>query len=129
MQRARYSIVVPVYDEEQVLPLFYDRLRAVLDGLSDPAEIVFVNDGSTDRSLPLLRELHSADKRVRVVSLSRNLGHQTAVAAGLAHATGDVVAVIDADLQDPPELLPKLFGLLDEGWDVAYAVRTQRKEG
>jgi polyisoprenyl-phosphate glycosyltransferase len=128
MQPARYSIVVPVYDEEQVLPLFYDRLRAVLDGLADPAEIVFVNDGSGDQSLPLLKELHAADKRVRIVSLSRNFGHQAAVTAGLAHATGEVVAVLDADLQDPPELLPKLFGLLDEGWDVAYAVRTERKE-
>ncbi len=129
MQRVRYSIVVPVYNEEDVLPEFYDRLRSVLDGLAEPAEIIFVNDGSADRSPALMKELHARDKRVRILSLSRNFGHQAAVTAGLVYAAGHAVAVLDADLQDPPALLPQLFQLLDEGWDVAYGIRTGRKEG
>lgn len=125
----RYSIVVPVYNEQEVLQEFYDRLRAVVNNLDEPAEILFVNDGSTDRSLAVLKGLHASDKRVRIVSLSRNFGHQAAITAGLAHAAGDAVAVLDADLQDPPELLPRFFKLLDEGWDVAYGIRAERKEG
>ncbi len=128
MHSTRYSIIVPVYNEQDVLPELYDRLRAVLDGLDHPVETIFVDDGSTDGSRALLKELQAADKRLRVVSLSRNFGHQAAIAAGLAHSSGDVVAVIDADLQDPPELLPRLFALVESGWDVAYGIRTRRKE-
>lgn len=124
-----YSVVVPVYNEEEVLTEFYQRLRTVLDALGDPAEVVFVNDGSTDRSLALLKGLHVDDQRVRILSLSRNFGHQAAITAGLAHASGEMVALLDADLQDPPELLPELFRTLGEGWDVAYGVRRERKEG
>jgi len=125
----RYSIAVPVYDEQQVLPAFYHRLRAVVDGLDDPAEIIFVNDGSADGSREILKGLAADDKRVRVVSFSRNFGHQAAISAGLFYAAGDAIAVLDADLQDPPELLPRLFQTLEEGWDVAYGVRAERKEG
>ncbi len=128
MQHVRYSVVVPVYNEEAVLAEFYARLRAVLDGLGDPAEIVFVNDGSRDRSLDLLKGFHAEDKRCRIVSLSRNFGHQAAISAGLAYAAGDLIAVLDADLQDPPELLPTLFREVGRGWDVAYGVRVKRHD-
>ncbi len=128
-ERPRYSIVVPVYNEEEVLPEFYDRIRLVVDGLDGPAEIIFVNDGSADRSLAILKGFSGNDRRVRIVSLSRNFGHQAAITAGLAHAGGDAVAVLDADLQDPPELLPKFFKGLGEGWDVVYGIRKERKEG
>jgi polyisoprenyl-phosphate glycosyltransferase len=129
MASPHYSIVVPLYDEEEVLPEFYERLSAVVDGLAHPAEIIFVDDGSLDRSLTFLRELAASHKGVRVLSLSRNFGHQAAVTAGLAHAAGEAVAVLDADLQDPPELLPELFKRVEEGWDAAYGIRTGRKEG
>ncbi len=128
MAGPQYSIVVPVFNEEDVLPEFYDRLHLVIDGLDGPAEIIFVNDGSTDRSLALLKGFHTNDPRVRIVSLSRNFGHQAAITAGLAHARGDAVAILDADLQDPPELLPKFFKALGVGWDVVYGIRKERKE-
>jgi len=129
MGSPRYSIVVPVFNEEEVLPELYDRLRLVIDGLDGPAEIIFVNDGSADRSLALLKRFHANGPRVRIVSLSRNFGHQAAITAGLAHARGDAVAILDADLQDPPELLPKFFKGLGEGWDIVYGIRKERKEG
>src|SRR5215471_17563433 len=110
--RPRYSIVVPVYDEQDVLSELCQRLDRVLGELDDSAEVVFVDDGSTDRSPALLREHQAADKRFRIVTLSRNFGHQAAITAGLVHAQGDAVAVLDADLQDPPELLPTFFRAL-----------------
>jgi polyisoprenyl-phosphate glycosyltransferase len=125
----RYSIVVPLYNERDVLPELYRRLRATLAHLHGPAEIIFVNDGSSDGTLGILRTLQFDDKHVRIVSLSRNFGHQVAVSAGLSYAEGDAVAVLDGDLQDPPELLPDLFAKLDEGWDVAYGIRRQRRGG
>jgi dolichol-phosphate mannosyltransferase len=125
----RYSVVVPVYDEAEGLPECVRRLTAVLDGLAGPAEVIFVDDGSRDGSRAILAACHRADPRIRVVALSRNFGHQAAISAGLAHSRGAAVAILDADLQDPPELLPALFGKLDEGWDVVYGVRRKRKEG
>jgi len=124
-----YSIVLPVYNEEEVLPALYERLVLTLERLEGGGEIVFVNDGSTDCSLTILKGFHASDPCVRIVSLSRNFGHQIAITAGLAYASGKAVAVLDADLQDPPELLPKFFKLLGEGWDVVYGVRKERKEG
>jgi polyisoprenyl-phosphate glycosyltransferase len=129
MSAVRYSVVVPVYNEQEGLPELYARVGAVLAGLGDPCEIVFVNDGSRDRSLDVLKGFHAADKRVRIVSLSRNFGHQAAITAGLTLAGGSVVGVLDADLQDPPELLPQFFAALDQGYDVVYGVRARRKEG
>jgi dolichol-phosphate mannosyltransferase len=125
----RHSVVVPVYNEQEVLPEFYARLRGVLDGLDDPSEVVFVNDGSTDASAELLKGYQAADKRLRVISLSRNFGHQAAITAGLRYAQGDQVAVLDGDLQDPPELLPRFFAALEAGVDVAFGIRRERKEG
>src|SRR6516165_10119572 len=102
--RPRHSVVVPVYNEQEVLPELYERLGRVLTSLDDPAEVVFVDDGSADGSPEILRGVQASDKRVRIVRLSRNFGHQAAITAGLAYAQGDMVAILDADLQDPPEL-------------------------
>jgi dolichol-phosphate mannosyltransferase len=127
--RPQLSVVVPLVDEQETLPELYRRLCATLDDLGMPFELVFVDDGSTDATPDLLARLAAADPRVVVVTLSRNFGHQPAVTAGLAHARGDAVAVMDGDLQDPPEVLPGFVEKWREGFDVVYAVRTRRKEG
>lgn len=120
------SVVVPVYNEEEVLPEFHRRLTAVLGELEVPCEVVYVNDGSADRSLDLLERLRSTDSRVSIVDLSRNFGKEIAVTAGLDLARGDAVVVIDADLQDPPELIPEFVRKWQEGFDVVYGTRTRR---
>lgn len=125
----RVSIAIPVHNEEEVLPELLRRLSAVLDQTAGgPHEVVFVDDGSRDRSLALLREAARHDPRVRAVALSRNFGHQAAVTAALDHCRGDVVVVMDADLQDPPEAIPPLLAAIADGHDVAYATRVRRKE-
>ena len=125
----RLSVAVPVYNEEESLPLLLARLGAVLDALpGGPHEMVFVNDGSRDATLELLRAAAAADPRVRAVSLSRNFGHQQAITAALDHATGDAVLVMDADLQDTPESIPQFVDLFLQGYDVVYAQRVARKE-
>ncbi|HEV2821079.1 MAG TPA: glycosyltransferase family 2 protein, partial [Solirubrobacteraceae bacterium] len=116
---------MPMYDEEASARAFYGRLVAALDGLS--WELIAVDDGSRDGTPGLLDELARDDNRVRVVHLSRNFGHQTAVSAGLDHAAGDAVVMLDADLQDPPELIPTMVARWREGSDVVYAARTQRE--
>jgi polyisoprenyl-phosphate glycosyltransferase len=118
------SVVAPVLNEEATLRTFYDRVRSVLADL--PFELVLVDDGSTDGTPELLRSLAGADPRVCVVRLSRNFGYQAAVTAGLDHARGDVIVTIDADLQDPPELIPQLVAAWREGADVVYAYREER---
>src|SRR6201987_2826673 len=118
------SVVAPVYNEEATIEEFYARVCAALDGLR--FEIVLVDDGSTDASDSELHKLASNDPRVRVVQLSRNFGHQTALTAGLDHARGDAVVMLDADLQDPPELIPQMLDHWQAGCDVVYAVREQR---
>lgn len=122
------SIVVPVFNEEAVLPAFYARLRPVLDALREPWEIVFIDDGSRDNTLGQLRALAAQEPaRIRYRALSRNFGHQIAVSAGLDSTRGTVVAILDADLQDPPELLgPMLQQLRADGLDVVYAQRRAR---
>ena len=120
------SIVVPVFNEEVVLPEFHRRLDASLERLPQHAEIIYVNDGSTDRSLDLIHELKSRDQRVAIVDLSRNFGKEIAMTAGLDHALGDAVVIIDADLQDPPELIGELVKRWQEGFDVVYARRMSR---
>ncbi|MFN2597638.1 MAG: glycosyltransferase family 2 protein [Pyrinomonadaceae bacterium] len=122
------SVVVPCYDEEPVLTPTHAALARALSVIEGAAfEIVYVNDGSRDRTLEVLRELQRADARVRVVSLSRNFGHQLAVSAGIEHAAGACVVVIDADLQDPPEVIPEMFALWREGYHVVYGVRAERE--
>jgi polyisoprenyl-phosphate glycosyltransferase len=120
------SIVVPVYDEAEVLGAFTERLTKVLADLDDDSEIVFVDDGSTDGSLDVLRSLVAADRRIRVLSFSRNFGHQVAISAGIDAARGDAVVVIDADLQDPPEVIAEMYARWSEGNKVVYGVRTRR---
>ena len=125
----RYSFVIPVHDEEETLPELERRLVPVLDALDGPAEVIVVDDGSTDDSFRLLCELHDRDGRFKVVRLSRNFGHQIAITAGTDRARGDAVVIMDADLQDPPELVPELVERWREGFDVVYAVRQERDEG
>ena len=125
--QATLSVVVPVFDEEAVLAEFHRRLAAVLERLPARAEIVYVNDGSTDDSLGLIRRLQEQDPRVAVVDLSRNFGKEIAMTAGLDHARGDAVVIIDADLQDPPEFIPELVAQWQRGFDVVYAQRTARE--
>ena len=121
------SVVVPIFNEEAILPELGERLSRCLWELGLPYEIIFVDDGSTDRSGEVLERL-AADERIRLVQLSRNFGLAVAVTAGLDHATGELVAVMDGDLQDAPEELPKLVAKVREGYEVVYAIRTRRKE-
>jgi glycosyltransferase involved in cell wall biosynthesis len=119
------SVVAPVYDEEELIEEFVAR---AIDAVADfQFELVLVNDGSSDRTPELLDRIAETDPRVRVIHLSRNFGHQAALTAGLEHAAGDVVAMIDADLQDPPELIPDMIAQWSQGADVVYAVREQRE--
>lgn len=120
------SVVVPVFNEQDCLAEFHRRTTAVLDGLGMPAEIVYVNDGSADRSAEMLRELADRDARVRVLRFSRNFGHQIAVSAGLDASRGAAVVVIDSDLQDPPEVIVDLVERWRSGVDVVHAVRKER---
>lgn len=121
-----YSIVVPVYNEKEVLSELYKRITSVMDKLSEPYEIIFVNDGSNDGSLELMKTLYSQDSQVKIISFSRNFGHQIAITAGLDYASGEAVITIDADLQDPPEVMPDLIDKWKEGFDVAYGIREKR---
>ena len=121
------SVVIPVYNEEANIAALYDRLRSVLDAMSVSYELIFVNDGSRDRSLNLLLALAAHDKHLGYIDLSRNFGHQVAVTAGLDAARGDAVVIIDADLQDPPELIPRLYDKLPDGYEVVYAKRRSRR--
>ncbi|HEV2445737.1 MAG TPA: glycosyltransferase family 2 protein, partial [Candidatus Sulfopaludibacter sp.] len=123
----KLSLVIPVFNEEAVLPLTLARLRSVLQAMGCDYEIVFVNDGSRDRTFDILDREAAADSRIKAVSFSRNFGHQAAVTAGLDFASGDAVVVMDADLQDPPELLPKMVELYRQGYDVVSPQRTSRE--
>jgi glycosyltransferase involved in cell wall biosynthesis len=122
---ALLSVVAPVYNEEELVEAFVTRACAAVADYT--FELVLVNDGSSDSTPELLDRLAAADARVRVIHLSRNFGHQAALTAGLEHARGDVVAMIDADLQDPPELIPRMVDQWEGGSDVVYAVRRQRE--
>jgi len=121
------SVVAPVYNEEEVLPELYRRVRQVLEETGEVWELVLVNDGSRDRSAEIIAELHKEDPRVNGVSFSRNFGFQIAVTAGLDHAQGEAVILTDADLQDPPEVFPRMIAKWREGYDVVYGVRTSRE--
>ena len=120
------SVVVPAFNERESLPALYESLCRVFAGLDEELELLIVDDGSTDGTLELAKDLAARDGRVRYISFSRNFGHQAGVSAGLNHARGDAVVVMDADLQDPPELLPELLERWREGFHVVYARRTER---
>ncbi|HTL94719.1 MAG TPA: glycosyltransferase [Gemmatimonadaceae bacterium] len=127
--RAKVSVVVPVYNEEANIPELVPRLFAVLDALDRPSEVICVDDGSRDRSLDVLRGfVDRYPDRLRVVELSRNFGQHPAILAGFAIASGDVIVTIDADLQNPPEEIPKLLALADQGFDVVGGVREVRRD-
>ena len=119
------SVVAPIYNEQELVEEFVDRTRTAVADFE--YELVLVNDGSADASGEILDRLAATDPRVRVIHLSRNFGHQAALTAGLEHAAGDAVAMIDADLQDPPELIPEMVARWSQGADVVYAVRQQRE--
>ncbi|MDQ1707870.1 MAG: polyisoprenyl-phosphate glycosyltransferase [Pyrinomonadaceae bacterium] len=121
------SIVVPCYNEAAVVAEFHRRIVAVCAGITDSEfELIYTDDGSVDETPVILRQLQASDERVRVVALSRNFGHQVAVSAGLEHAAGDVAVIIDADLQDPPEVIPELLARWRDGYQVVYGMRTER---
>lgn len=121
------SVVIPVYNSEKIFPELCRRLTAVLESGVSSYEIIVVVDGCRDRSYEVIAEYARRDPRVKALEFSRNFGHQAAVTAGLAHATGDLVAIMDDDLEDPPEILPLLLARLAEGFDVVYGVRRRRK--
>ncbi|MBV9785236.1 MAG: glycosyltransferase family 2 protein [Acidisphaera sp.] len=121
-----FSVVAPVFNEAPGLPEFHRRLAAVMTALHASWEAIYVDDGSTDASLDVLQGLHAADRRVAVLALSRNFGKEIALTAGLDHAGGEAVIVIDADLQDPPEVIPELVAAWREGYDMVYAQRRKR---
>ena len=120
-------VVIPVFNEEQNIMLLYDRLVGVVRSLNQSYRFIFINDGSRDNTLQKLKELASKDKQVKYIDLSRNFGHQVAVTAGLHFSKGKRVVIIDADLQDPPELIVDMNKKMNEGWNVVYARRKQRK--
>lgn len=122
------SVVIPIYNEQENLPELYARLHKVLDGLGQSHEIIFVDDASRDRSRDLIRSLTQQDPSVRGLFFSRNFGHQPAIAAGIDHAQGQAVILMDGDLQDPPEVIPSLMAAWKQGNDVVFAVRKKRKE-
>ncbi len=127
MVRPTYSFVVPVHNEEQILPELAMRLQAVLSRLDGSAEVILVDDGSRDGSLALMHGIHGRDSRFRIVELSRNFGHQLAITAGLDYAQGRAVVVMDADLQDPPEVALELAAKWRQGYEVVAAVRDERR--
>lgn len=122
-----YSVIVPIFNEEEVLSEAYKRLTAVMQKSDGNYEIIFVNDGSKDNSFEILKDLCQKDKRVKIIKFSRNFGHQTAITAGTDYAQGKAVIIIDADLQDPPEVIPKLIEKWKEGYEVVYGERQKRK--
>ncbi len=127
-EKKKISVVIPCYNEKEVLPELFSRMTDVAESWGLEWEVICVDDGSNDNTWNLLYEQHQRDPRWYAISLSRNFGHQTAVSAGMYYATGDAVIVIDADLQDPPEELHRFIKKWQEGYDVVYAVRQHRKE-
>ena len=124
----KVTIIVPAYNEEEAIPYLYERLKEMMNSLEQyEFEVLFINDGSKDRTLELIKELRNKDNRISYVNFSRNFGKETAMIAGLDYTTGDCAIFIDADLQDPPELIPELIKYWEEGYDDVYARRNSRK--
>ena len=123
----RYSIVVPVYNEEEVARESYKRLKNVMDSTGEAYELIFVNDGSRDKTEEIITDICAEDPNVRLINFSRNFGHQTAITAGMDNSSGQAIVVIDADLQDPPEVILQMIEKWKEGYDVVYGQRAKRK--
>ena len=124
----KISIIIPAYNEEESLPILYERMVKLMDNMKEyEFEILFVNDGSKDKTMQIIKEMREKDKRINYVDFSRNFGKEIAMIAGLDYATGDSVVFMDADLQDPPELIPELVKYWEEGYDDVYAKRKNRK--
>ena len=118
----KLSVVIPIYNEEALIPQLLERVFAALSAIDADGEVICVDDGSTDGSLPLLRAYHEKDERLKIIALSRNFGHQAAYTAGLEHAGGDCVVMMDGDLQDPPELIPRMVDTVRTGdLDIVHA--------
>ncbi|MDA7527390.1 glycosyltransferase family 2 protein [Planctomicrobium sp.] len=124
----KHSLVIPVFNEQETLPRLYQRVSSAAKNWDGDYEIICVDDGSTDLTSELLDDIHTKDPHWKKISFSRNFGHQAAVSAGMAFATGEVVGIIDGDLQDPPEMLQQMFAKWEDGYEVVYAVRASRKE-
>ena len=124
----KISIVIPVYNEEKVLEISYNKIKDILENIEQyDYEIVFINDGSKDSTFSILEKISNENNRVRVISFSRNFGQEAALTAGLKYVTGDAIVIIDADLQDPPELIPEMLKLWEQGNEVIYGKRKRRK--
>jgi len=128
MKKTQLSVIFPIYNEESVLPHLYERALSVLVKLGLDYEIIFVNDSSSDRSLEILQGFNQINPKVKILSFSRNFGHQMAITAGLHFSRGDAVIILDGDLQDPPEIIPQFLEKWREGYQVVYAVRATRKD-
>ena len=124
----KVSVVIPMYYEQEVVDVCYKRVKKVLEELKEKYEheIIFINDGSKDKTLDILQDIAKVDKNVKIISFSRNFGHQAAVTAGLKYVTGDAIIIIDADLQDPPELIPDMIEKWEQGYEVIYGKRKKR---
>lgn len=122
------SVVIPVFNEEKNIPILYRRLKKTLNKISPSHEIIFIDDGSKDNSLKNLLRIRSKDKKVKIISFSRNFGHMPAVAAGIKHSYGKKVVIMDADLQDPPEVITEMWKKSKEGYEVVYGIKEKRKE-
>jgi len=126
-KRKLISVVVPVFNEEEVIEESYRRLTKVMSGIEDDYELIMINDGSADKTLDKLEQLGKRDERLRFISFTRNFGHQIAISAGMDEALGDAIVVIDADLQDPPEVIPEMINKWKAGYDVVYGKRSKRE--
>ncbi|WP_371357198.1 glycosyltransferase family 2 protein, partial [Hydrocoleum sp. CS-953] len=128
MKNIDYSIVIPIFNESEIIPELWRRLSDVLDKLDGSSEVIFINDGSVDNSFELLKEISQKNQEVKIINFSRNFGHQCALSAGIDHANGKAVILMDGDLQDSPEAIISFSRLWQQGYDVVYAIRKNRKE-
>lgn len=122
------SLVIPIYNEQGILEILYERIKVASADWNQDYEIIFIDDGSSDYSLEIIQKLNQKDERVKAISFSRNFGHQTAVSAGLEYSTGEIIVVMDGDLQDPPEQIINFLEQWQQGYQVVYAIRKKRKE-
>jgi polyisoprenyl-phosphate glycosyltransferase len=124
----KYSVIIPIYNEDQIIPELYRRMKTVIDSINGEAEVIFVDDNSSDNSFALIESINKSDNRFKLIRLARNFGHQVAITAGMEFSSGNAVVLMDGDLQDPPELLPSLIKKWEEGFQVVYTIKKSRKE-